>query len=345
MKLERIVVESTYKNWKGLTETRETEYLTITKKEVEDLKTWLTSSQVSFKGFNGKVYFHKDTEFPRYKFTEYSRNNNKIVRRVKDIKNTDVVVLDTTYFLKELDNILKNAKYYEKDLVSKSRMNKDSLPVYENLSTSMSVKKLMYGTYNNEKKILETLVELYNTKNTLKTVSVYELTDVLTKTNNPIDSEMSGNLKNLLNSNDEASIKLAMEIMTNSDFESSLFHNILLCSLYGAKMRQNSYWNSTAFKSFRNNMDRMGLTIEYLHNDTMDAVQKFLSIDNKFIFEQDIDFIKKCVKSEIDAQYSMSNTGFELINYEVKLNLDPNKIIKNTPTTEPKEELEANLTN
>lgn len=341
MQLERIVVESTYTNWNRNTSIRETEYLTITKKDVEDLKTWLVSSQVSFKGFKGKVYFHKDTEFPRYKFTEYSRNNNKIVRRVKDIKNSDVVVLDTNFFIAELDKLLKNVSYYEKDIVTLTRVNKDNLPVYENKTTSMSIKRLLIGAYDGHKKVLETLIELYNTKPVLKSVSVYDLNDVVTKTANPIDSEMAENLKNLLNSNDPASIKLAMEIMTNSDFEASLFHLTILCTLYGDKIKRNPYWNSTSFTSFRNSMSRMGLQIEYLHGDVMDAIKRFFELDNKFIFEDDIDFVKKCIKDQVDEDYSFERGGFSLKNYEIVLNIDPNKIIKNTLVTEPEEELET----
>lgn len=343
MQLERIVLETNHKDWGNKPYTRETEYVAITKKEVEDLKTWLTSSQVSFKGFQGKVYFHKDTEFPRYKFTEYSRNNNKIVRRVKEIKNADVIVLDINRFLPHLDRLLKNVEHFEKEIVSKTTFNKDGLPMYIEKQSSMAVKKMLIGSYNHEKHVLETLTELYNKKNTLKFVSVYELTDTLTKTGTPIDTEMANNLKNLFNSNDDASIKLAMEIMTNADFESSLLHITLLCTTYRSKIVHNSYWNSTAFKSFRNNMNRLELQIEYLQGDTMDSLQKFLSVPDKFVFEDDIDFIKKCIKEEVDSTYNLERTGFELTHYDIKLNLDPNKIIKNKPEETKQEEVESTI--
>lgn len=348
MKLERIVIVKNTTDWRGRPETQEREYITITKKEIEDLRTWLVSSQVSLKGFKGKLYFHKDVEFPRYKFTEYSRNNNKIVRRVRDIKNADVVVMDTNYFIPQLDQILKDADYYSKELLGKGVTNSNNLPVYTDVTDqnkSMAIKRCCYGAYDNRRLVLETLVELYNTKQNLKSVSVYELNDVITKTGCSIDSEMSENLKNLLNSNDPASIKLAMEIMTNSDFEASLFHIVLLCSLFAQKMINNSYWNSTAFKSFRNNMERLSLNIEYLRgNTTIDAIEKFFSLDNKFIFEEDIDFVKKLIKEEVDGQYSLDSTGFEITGYEINLKLDPNKIIKREkeeekqPIEESKEE-------
>lgn len=66
-----------------------------------------------------------------------------------------------------------------------------------------------------------------------------------------ISSEVYNRLNQMLASNDEANIGLAMEIMANADIEASLFFMLCLIRNHGTTMYYNSAFNHVNFKAFR----------------------------------------------------------------------------------------------
>lgn len=83
-------------------------------------------------------------------------------------------------------------------------------------------------------------------------------------------------LVDLLNG-DEASVKLAMESLTNYDTKRSLIAILYILSK-GKKIRLNDYFNSTAFKSFRNKMMEITkVTVEYWLNMDFNRIYKNLA--------------------------------------------------------------------
>lgn len=339
IKLEDVVVEYTNSWNKNVFYNY---YKVITKEDVEELKNWLKGSVVKFNGNNGKVFFHTDTEFPRYKFTEYSRNNNK-VRRVKKAISADVIVLDVDRYVKILESIesFMQKKYY----ITGKKSNDGLYDLYqETTGSSCTIEGYVLNKYYNEHiNTLEILIELYNNNNQLKSVKIQDLNEVITKNSNPITVEMSEQIDRLLSSHDNETVKLGMEFLTNCDFEASLFHIILLCGKHGGKMKSNPYWNSTSFKTFRDVLLTKNVNVEYLRgNNSIKSVETFLALKgNKYLYEDDVEYIKNCIKQELDEQYTFDTCGYIIKNYQIELNIDQSKIIKLDQEGENKEEVDV----
>ena len=79
----------------------------ILKSDIEELYKFI-QNKVSLKSFKGKVVFLQYTTFPRFKLTEYSKKNNKIVRTIKN-STADAVIID----VEDVKAMLKSL-YYQK---------------------------------------------------------------------------------------------------------------------------------------------------------------------------------------------------------------------------------------
>jgi len=86
-----------------------------------------------------------------------------------------------------------------------------------------------------------------------------------------ISSEVYGRLSQMLGSNDEANIGLAMEIMANADIEASLFFVLCLIRDHGTTMYYNSAFNHVNFKAFRETLAQLINTSNPFRYVTMDS--------------------------------------------------------------------------
>lgn len=304
----------------------------ISSGDLDILKTWYESNIISFKGFNGKVFFSPLTTFPRYKFTEYSRNNNQIVKRVRDLANSDIVVIDTNKFSKSFN--IGSPKIFQK--ITDSCTDTDpkylGLPVYITVSTISAYCEEgynlnMYSAFEE----LKFLVHLYNNKNSIKLVSVSEVNTEINKQYQTINSVLARSLNLLLGSDDVANVKLGMEMITNVDIEASLLHLMILSSTNNIRIRDNDYYSSTNFKSFRNKLCELSKKVDFKYfngESIINNIKEFLSMDNKFIQEEDVDYCYKLIEEELREQFKLEEDGFVLDKFTIKLNIDPNKIIK-----------------
>jgi len=303
--VHEVLIANSYGNYKGFF---------LSKTDLLTLKGWLTSSVIPFKGFQGKVLFQKELKFPRYKFTQYSREVNTLVRRVKSISNADAIVMDVEYYMSLLEKCEKNMESYNASFKEDPK------------GVNVGFLESHFLRFLNSIQILE---QLYKDIKNLKIISAFDLNAILGQEYSTIDKIKLEQLSKLFNSGTPENVKLAMEIMTNCDFEPSLFYICLLFNKYGELIRRNQYWYSTSFSAFRNALDKTELAYENFHRfETMQVVEKFLLLPNKFILESDVDYIKHLVQEEIKNKYNMEDTGFELTISDIKLNLDPSKIIK-----------------
>lgn len=305
----------------------------IIEDDLKTLKAWLDTTVVPFKGFSGKLFFHKTTQFPRYKFTEYSRNNNKLVRRVRDIDNSDAVIIDVDTHINNVNNMLNSIKNYTiiNNAHNLPQHTQTGEPCYVKDDSGLTKGNVTRGEFSNSHINIDFLCWLYNnwTKKNFKIISVYDLNQNLGKQYEAVNASKSEQLGRLFQSKSNDDIKLAMEVMTNCDLEASYFHVALLFGKYGNAMRNISYWNSTSFKAFRSNVDNLGLNCESLiRMQTLDIVEEYFTLENKFIFEEDIHFVKALIKEDVEKSYNFETTGFKLNNYEIELKIDPTKIIK-----------------
>lgn len=306
----------------------------ISKEDLNVLKTWLTTSVVPFNGFVGKIYFTKMTTFPRYKFAEYSRNNNQIVRRVRDIDNSNAIVIDT----KELIEVINSSlRYMTNWKFVQDNYNSTGQPVF----TKDKLGDLYYqphSEHNRDYTQLEFLTYLYTNylKKNFKIITVQDLSQSLGKQYEAINVIRAEQLSRLFESKGVDDVKLAMEVMTNCDLEASYFHCALMFGKYGhSAMKYNGYWNSTSFKTFRESFDKLGLRIDNLFGMTpISVTTKYLKLENKYLFEEDVEYIKKLIKEDVEKHHNFEFTGYKLNNYEIEIKIDPSKIISNIVNTD-----------
>lgn len=325
MKLKDIVIESnsgsSYKYYNS--------YRFLSSVDIQTLKDWVTNSLIPFSTFKGSVLFLKDTTFPRYKFTEYSRSNNQIVKRVREVKNADAVIVNVNAYKQFLEDIRPSIiqKISEEHGDTKK-------PLYLHVTANQAFCEegcLVYGNNN----FLENIIDNYNNYNHLKILSVFDVQDHLSKQYSPIDKARADDLDKLLGSTDKESVKLGMEIMTNSDIEGSLLYIMLMCNKHWYNMRFNQYTASTNWKAFRKTLESFGLYQHHIEgNNSIDqTIKNFLTLKNKFIMEDDIPYIKSCISEEVERTFNFSSTGFKINIQSIDLQLDEDKIIKKAQET------------
>jgi hypothetical protein len=337
--IKDIIIQHTGKatSWNPKPSTSYREYKFISESDLKLLKAWYNSSIMPFKGFSGKVYFSKHTTFPRYKFSEYTRTKNKLVRKVRDVSNADVLVIDT----KRYTDILNIQGYTTPNsyikLIGSSYVNPNTgglieRDVYSDVSSAGNNVEEGYkfskGWGNLEE--IEFLIECYTNQNNIKICNVQEINTEVNKGYKPINSEVAASYQMLLSSTDPANVKLGMEMMTNSDLEAGLLHIMILCGKNNKNIRYNPYYNSVNYKAFRDKLYNLsGFHFDYLEDsETASIITKFLSMDNKFIQEEDIEYCNKLVKEDIINNYTLEDNGFIIENIDIKLNIDPSKIIQ-----------------
>lgn len=328
MEIEKIKVETiSYNNSKNI---RDYNVISIT--DLELLNTWIDNSLIKFKGFQGKLLFLKDTTFPRYKFSDYSVNNNKVVRRVREAKSANALVLDLNYFKDLISKGLRNISYFQGIRVDSEGNNIHiNISDYDENKPIPFIKKCYHINSYNIKIItnLGYLLHIYNNFNSLKIINVFDLSEEVNKGNDIIDVEFAKSINQLLGA-DDASVKLGMEMLTNCNFEASLLHIMILIANNNRKIRNNDYYSSVNFKNFRNKLyNYTNIHFDYLKTNTNDTVQEFLKIEGKSLLETDVDYIKDCIREELEQSITFIHNGYTISNFDITLNIDPSKIIAN----------------
>jgi len=306
----------------------------MSKDDLETLKAWLDKTAVPFKGFNGRIYFPKTVKFPRYKFSEYSLQQGKTVRKVRDISNADACIADLEEMKRTVESCLSSTKRY---IVRNNSHENTGLPCYMESSALKSFPGLTERTYSSAAATLRILSDLYMNflKHNFKLISVQDLAENLGSRFESVNAEKADQLSKIFESKNADDHRLGMEIMTNCDLKTSHFHVLLLFGKYGRTMKNNSYWNSTSFTAFKESIDRLGLGHEsIMHRDSLEIAKRYLQLDNKQLFEEDVESVIKDIREEVENTYSFDQTGFRLKGYEIELDLDPKQIIKNNVQNE-----------
>ncbi len=305
----------------------------ILKSDIEELYKFI-QNKVSLKSFKGKVVFLQDTTFPRFKLTEYSKKNNKIVRTIKN-STADAVIID----VEDVKAMLKSL-YYQKYVP----INAANL-TYQRTGYYNTNEKLVPDTivglpiddnnyysrdYQKNKNQIEHLIELYNNYPNVKIITAQDLTQEVSQDYEAITADWAEKLDPLLGSPDMDSVKLGMTFMTNANFEDSLLYNMLLYNKHIQRIQSNPYFNSVNFRSFRDRLHNVG----YLQGTygsqqlEIDVVKQFLKMKDKNIYKSQVAFVEKLVRDNILDTFTYEQTGFKLDpDFKIKLNIDPSRII------------------
>ena len=309
----------------------------ITETERDTIVKWLESNQTPFNGFGGKVFFMKDVTFPRYKFTDYGRNNNNIVQTTRTAAYADAVVIDVKEWLNQLNNKFNKRTLQHIGVTVDEKNEYIQFPNGSDLTSAPNLGVYINAsTYGNSKAILETIVQAYNEFAGTKILNVFDLNSVINNENGPLTSDVAQQLTQLLKSNDTETVKLGMEMITNYDLEASLLHLMIISSECGNNMRYQNYWSSTNFKAFREKFKQA--TNDYFENfynkSISYIVSEFLTNPNCLILEEDFNYVSSLVAEEIKSTFELNREGYMLTDFNFKLTINENQIIRKPQTVE-----------
>lgn len=314
----------------------------ITEAEKDTIVKWLESNQTPFNGFAGKVFFMKDVTFPRYKFTDYGRNNNNIVQTTRTTAYADAVVIDVKLWVDLLKNKFHNRTLQHIGVTVDEKNEYIAFHTGTPLTTAPNLGNyITASTYGNSKTILETIVQAYNEFAGTKILNVFDLNSVINNENGPLTSEVAQQLTQLLKSNDTETVKLGMEMITNYDLEASLLHLMIIASECGNNMRYQNYWSSTNFKAFREKFRQA--TNNYFENfgsnSISSIVSDFLTNPSSLILEEDFNYVNSLVTEEIKSTFELNRNGYMLTDFKFKLNINENQIIRKQQIVEESAEV------
>jgi len=305
----------------------------ILKSDIEELYKFI-QNKVSLKSFKGKVVFLQDTTFPRFKLTEYSKKNNKIVRTIKN-STADAVIID----VEDVKAMLKSLYYQKYVPINAANLTYQRTGYYN--TNDKLVPDTVVGLpiddnnyysrdYQKNKNQIEHLIELYNNYPNIKIITAQDLTQEVSQDYEAITADWAEKLDPLLGSPDMDSVKLGMTFMTNANFEDSLLYNMLLYNKHIQRIQSNPYFNTVNFKSFRDRLHNVG----YLQGTygsqqlEIDVVKQFLKMKDKNIYKSQVAFVEKLVRDNILSTFTYEQTGFKLDpDFKIKLNIDPSRII------------------
>ena len=304
----------------------------ILKSDIQELYKFV-ENKVSLKSFKGKVVFLQDTTFPRFKLTEYSKKNNKIIRTIKN-STADAVIVD----IEVVKEMLKNLTYHKFVPINSTNVIYNRGYYYEGdkITTDTIVGICTSGNkyysrdfFRNQDQINH-LIELYNNYPNIKIISAQDLNQEISQNYEAITADWAEKLDPLLGSPDMDSVKLGMTLMTNANFEDSLLYNMLLYNKHIYNIQKNTYYNTVNFKAFRDSLYKAGYTqVNYGSNQQeIEVVKQFLKMKNKNIYKSQVSFVEKLMKDSVLETYTFENTGFKIEpDFKIKLNIDPSKII------------------
>ena len=305
----------------------------ILKSDIEELYKFI-QNKVSLKSFKGKVVFLQDTTFPRFKLTEYSKKNNKIVRTIKN-STADAVIID----VEDVKAMLKSLYYQKYVPINAANLTYQRTGYYN--TNDKLVPDTVVGLpiddnnyysrdYQRNKNQIEHLIELYNNYPNIKIITAQDLTQEVSQDYEAITADWAEKLDPLLGSPDMDSVKLGMTFMTNANFEDSLLYNMLLYNKHIQRIQSNPYFNTVNFKSFRDRLHNVGYLSGHYGAQQLeiDVVKQFLKMKDKNIYKSQVAFVEKLVRDNILSTFTYEQTGFKLDpDFKIKLNIDPSRII------------------
>lgn len=236
------------------------EYKLVHVKFIDDIKSFIKSTY-SIKD-NDILYIDKSCTVPRFKLKDFCTEKN--VKITRDItKATSIFISDDV--TKEYFDAKTVEKIPVKDFVyalnKKCQYHPDAIKVKELIeSEKLDFIIIGYYTYVNQLdmkidyqayNVLIINDENYDKFQLILQGNTHHQNDLLKLLNNSVtmDADMYKQMSQMLNTNEDANIKLAMELLANCDYELSAVYILLLFKNYGSTMWDSGYRHHVNFKS------------------------------------------------------------------------------------------------
>ena len=322
------------------------------------------------------LYFIPGTAVPRYKVKEKGEKIGFKTRKTHE--NANVFILDekglnkisagrmprpdnrVTYsnFIKfinhiglNIDNILtpeqKQLAYDSNEIYFTSFLTM----VHSNLQTTATEDMLNISRWKDEEYARseffspESLkfLDIIQAVCTDKTKSLIHSSSVLEQINDTsfIDEKMYNRLQQMFKS-DQASIELAMDLMSNVDLKKSLFYILLLIRDNAQRMKYSNPYTHSNFKAFRQSLDNLvGSHRDQCFNYNLSGPNIMYHLGNvKVLKKEHVDYFKDDIKKSFHSEYSnlFSITKIEASDALRKMLVESAENLKQEPIDETVED-------
>lgn len=172
-----------------------------------------------------------------------------------------------------------------------------------------------------------------------KTKSLIHSSSVLEQINDTsfIDEKMYNRLQQMFKS-DQASIELAMDLMSNVDLKKSLFYILLLIRDNAQKMRYSNPYTHSNFKAFRQSLDNLvGSHRDQCFNYSLSGPNIMYHLGKvKVLKKEHVDYFKEDIKNSFHSEYSnlFSITKIEATDTLRKMLVESAENLKEEPIDE-----------
>ena len=176
-----------------------------------------------------------------------------------------------------------------------------------------------------------------------KTKSLIHSSSVLEQINDTsfIDEKMYNRLQQMFKS-DQASIELAMDLMSNVDLKKSLFYILLLIRDNAQRMKYSNPYTHSNFKAFRQSLDNLvGSNRDQCFNYNLSGPNIMYHLGNvKLLKKEHVDYFKEDIKRSFHSEYSnlFSITKIEASDALRKMLVESAENLKQEPIDETVED-------
>ena len=188
--------------------------------------------------------------------------------------------------------------------------------MFGNEEWSDNVKNYDWNLLDNSEQKLKDLNKVFNLNDSVTTILDTTLVDVVNESAITIDDEMSDQLKTMLHSTDIKNHVLAMEIIANSNYRTSLHKILLIFREYGGRIWDRPERNHVNFKSLVKFID-----LYNWYNPSYDKIIECLIKKNYLtgdILSEFMPLVKEEIESEINRCHSIFKLNTITVSNEVK---------------------------
>lgn len=270
-----------------------------------------------------KVFFLPGIDFPRFKLSEYGKNNN--IRRTINISSASIIVIYGDLVEKFFEKYFTWNLFENKNIISKNglgnlykRDDKENRSYY---NLSRNIDKYLQFSSNTDFEFLKLILYMQANPSKYKIITSDDLLNIVNTQSLILDKALFDNLDSMLASTDANSHNLALETICNTNYEKSIVKVLLLLTKhYNNAIAYSNYKNTVNFRTLERFISSIGFNF---YGNTYDT--QIIEIINKFKYttldNSDQEAIRDSVISQVKDYISKSFRN------KVSIDMDHVKII------------------